>query len=156
MHLLFSASPPRRAPETPLGIPPVPPPSAPALLRSSPLSTPHDLLLMLGLPWWLSWERIRLHAGGLGSIPRWEDALEKGKAPHSSILAWRIPRTVQSIGSQSRTRLSNSTLTDTEGTCGSPRRIHELLLQGSGSGSSMTGPCTRSRAAERRSLNLCN
>ena len=27
----------------------------------------------------------------------WEDPLEKGKAPHSSILAWRIP---QSMGSQ--------------------------------------------------------
>ena len=24
----------------------------------------------------------------------WEDALEKGKATHSSILAWRIPQTV--------------------------------------------------------------
>ena len=24
----------------------------------------------------------------------WEDPLENGKAPHSSILAWRIPRTV--------------------------------------------------------------
>ena len=30
----------------------------------------------------------------------WEDTLEKGKATHSSILAWRIPWTVQSIGSQ--------------------------------------------------------
>ena len=30
----------------------------------------------------------------------WEDALEKGKAIHSSILAWRIPWTVQSMGSQ--------------------------------------------------------
>ena len=29
-----------------------------------------------------------------------EDPLEKGKATHSSILAWRIPWTVQSIGSQ--------------------------------------------------------
>ena len=28
----------------------------------------------------------------------WEDPLEKGKATHSSILAWRIPWTVQSIG----------------------------------------------------------
>ena len=27
----------------------------------------------------------------------WEDPLEKEKAAHSSILAWRIPRTVQSI-----------------------------------------------------------
>ena len=30
----------------------------------------------------------------------WEDTLEKGKATHSSILAWRIPWTVQSTGSQ--------------------------------------------------------
>ena len=27
----------------------------------------------------------------------WEDALEKGKATHFSILAWRIPWTVQSM-----------------------------------------------------------
>ena len=30
----------------------------------------------------------------------WEDPLEKGKAAHSSILAWRVPWTVQSVGSQ--------------------------------------------------------
>ena len=30
----------------------------------------------------------------------WEDLLEKGKATHSSILAWRIPWTIQSLGSQ--------------------------------------------------------
>ena len=30
----------------------------------------------------------------------WEDSLEKGKATHFSILAWRIPWTVQSIESQ--------------------------------------------------------
>ena len=30
----------------------------------------------------------------------WEDVLEKGKATHSSILAWRIPWTIQSMGSQ--------------------------------------------------------
>ena len=36
----------------------------------------------------------------------WEDPLEKGKATHSSILAWRIPWTVYSMGSQkSQTRL---------------------------------------------------
>ena len=28
----------------------------------------------------------------------WEDPLEKGKTTHSSILAWRIPWTVQSMG----------------------------------------------------------
>ena len=30
----------------------------------------------------------------------WEDPLEKEKATHSSILAWRIPWTIQSMGSQ--------------------------------------------------------
>ena len=30
----------------------------------------------------------------------WEDPLEKGKATHSSILAWRIPWTVESMGLQ--------------------------------------------------------
>ena len=30
----------------------------------------------------------------------WEDPLEKGKATHSIILAWRIPWTIQSMGSQ--------------------------------------------------------
>ena len=38
--------------------------------------------------------------GSLG----WEDPLEKGKATHSSNLAWRIPRTVQFMGLQ-RVRL---------------------------------------------------
>ena len=32
--------------------------------------------------------------------PRWEDLLKKGKATHSSILAWRSPQTAQSMGSQ--------------------------------------------------------
>ena len=30
----------------------------------------------------------------------WEEPLEKGKATYSSVLAWRIPRTVQSMGLQ--------------------------------------------------------
>ena len=30
----------------------------------------------------------------------WEDLLEKGKATHSSILTWRIPWTVQTMGTQ--------------------------------------------------------
>ena len=44
-------------------------------------------------------------AGNLGSIIGLGRSLEKGKATHSSILAWRIPRTeepggLQSMGSQ--------------------------------------------------------
>ena len=42
----------------------------------------------------------------------WEDPLEKGKATHSSILAWRIPQTEElggllPMGSQSQTQLSD-------------------------------------------------
>jgi len=42
----------------------------------------------------------------------WEDPLEKGMATHSSILAWRVPRTeepggLQPMGLQSQTRLSD-------------------------------------------------
>ena len=45
------------------------------------------------------------NAGDLGSIPGWEDPLEKGMGTHSSILAWRIPWTeepggLQPMGSQ--------------------------------------------------------
>ena len=42
----------------------------------------------------------------------WEDTLEKEMTTHSGILAWRIPWTeepgvLQSMGSQSKTRLSD-------------------------------------------------
>ena len=36
----------------------------------------------------------------------WEDPTEKGKATHSSILAWRIPGTTQGVA-KSRTQLNN-------------------------------------------------
>ena len=36
----------------------------------------------------------------------WEDPLEKGKATHSSILAWRVPWTVHGV-TKSQTRLSD-------------------------------------------------
>ena len=44
------------------------------------------------------------YTGDLDSIPDQEDALEKGMATHSSILAWEIPwtedpRRLQSMGS---------------------------------------------------------
>ena len=43
-----------------------------------------------GLPLWLSW-RIHLQCGLIpGSTLDWEDPLEKGKATHSSMLAWKI------------------------------------------------------------------
>ena len=41
------------------------------------------------------------HTGDPGSIPGWEDPLDKGMATHSSILAWRIPWTEEPGGLQS-------------------------------------------------------
>ena len=40
-------------------------------------------------------------AGGPGSIPGWGDALEEDMTTHSSVLAWRIPWTVEPGGLQS-------------------------------------------------------
>ena len=58
----------------------------------------------------MEWEKIHTNPGsnqGLVTIWEtwvqslgWEDPLEKGKATHSSILAWRIPWTVQFMGLQ--------------------------------------------------------
>ena len=42
----------------------------------------------------------------------WDDPLEEGKATHSSILAWRIPWTVQPMGQQSWMRLTFSQLSN--------------------------------------------
>ena len=49
---------------------------------------------------------------GLGRSLDREDPLEKGMATHSTIVAWRIPRTgepggLEYMGSQSQRRLSN-------------------------------------------------
>ena len=64
----------------------------------------------LGLPRWGNDRepacQCRRHKRDAGSIPGWEDPLEKGMATHSSILAWRIPWTeepggLESMGSQS-------------------------------------------------------
>ena len=48
--------------------------------------------------------------GNVGLIPGQEDPLEEGMAAHSSIFAWRIPRTEEpggllSMGSESRTQV---------------------------------------------------
>ena len=40
------------------------------------------------------------NAGDPGSIPGSGRSLEKGESTHSSVLAWRISRTIQTMGSQ--------------------------------------------------------
>ena len=52
----------------------------------------------------------------------WEDPLEEGKATHSSILAWRIPWTVWSMGSQ-RVRHKWLTFTSLQLSCDKIIRI---------------------------------
>ena len=42
-----------------------------------------------------------INAGDAGSVPGWEDPLEKEMATHSSVLAWEIPRTEEPGGLQS-------------------------------------------------------
>ena len=42
------------------------------------------------------WESAVMRETGVRSLG-WEDPLEKGKATHSSILAWRIPGTVSDM-----------------------------------------------------------
>ena len=52
--------------------------------------------IVLGFPWGSDGKEFACNMGDLGL----EDSLEKGTATHSSILAWRIPWTIQSMGSQ--------------------------------------------------------
>ena len=66
------------------------------LWRRDRLPTP----VLLGFPWGSAGKESTCNAGDLGSIPGLGRSLEKGKATHSSILAWRIPWTVKSVGSQ--------------------------------------------------------
>jgi len=47
-------------------------------------------MLFRGFPSGSAGKESACNAGDLG----WEDPMEKGKATHSNILAWRIPRTV--------------------------------------------------------------
>ena len=48
----------------------------------------------MGFPCGSAGKESACNAGDLGSILGWEDPLEKGKASHSNILAWRIPQTI--------------------------------------------------------------
>ena len=58
------------------------------------------VLSMLGFPCGLAGKESACNAGDLGLILGWEDPLEMETATHFSILAWRIPRTLQAMGSQ--------------------------------------------------------
>ena len=50
--------------------------------------------MIMGFPRSSAGKESACNVGDLGSIPGWEDPLEKGVATHSSILAWKIPWSV--------------------------------------------------------------
>ena len=56
--------------------------------------------ILLGFPVGSAGKESGCNVEDLGSILGWKDPLEKGKATHSSVLAWRIPWTVSSMGLQ--------------------------------------------------------
>ena len=56
--------------------------------------------LKLGFPGGSAGKEYACNAEDLVQSLGWEDPLEKGKVTHSGILAWRIPWTGQSVGSQ--------------------------------------------------------
>ena len=78
------------------------------------------MLLKICPAWYFLWQLkigqtvknlLAMQETGVRSLD-WEDPLEKGMATHSSILAWKSPWTaepggLQSMGSQSQTRLSD-------------------------------------------------
>ena len=79
---------------------------APILWRRDRLHTP----VFLGFPCSSAGKESAHTVGDVGSIVQslgWEDPPEKGKATHSSILAWRIPNCIVHGIAKSRTRLSD-------------------------------------------------
>ena len=56
--------------------------------------------LLMGFPCGSAGKESAYNVGDLGSVPGLGRSLEKEKAAHSSILAWRIPWTIQSMGLQ--------------------------------------------------------
>ena len=63
-------------------------------LRRVRLPTP----ALLGFPCGSAGKESACNAGDLGSIPGLGRSLKKGKATHSSILAWRIPWAISTWG----------------------------------------------------------
>ena len=70
------------------------PGSIPGSGRSAGEGIGYPLQVFLGFPCGSAGKESTCNAGDLGLIPGLGISLEKGKATHSSILAWRIPWTV--------------------------------------------------------------
>ena len=51
-----------------------------------------------GFPGGSDSKKSAFNVGDVGSIPGWEDPLEKGMATYSSIIAWKIPWAEETCG----------------------------------------------------------
>ena len=78
---------------------------------------------IMGFPCGLAGKESACNVGDLG----WEDPQQEWKAPYSSILAWRIPWTVQSTGSQ-RVRHVGVTLTSLQHHAHQPLNAWESIF----------------------------
>ena len=75
------------------------------IAQGSNYSSGLEALVAQGFPCGIVGKESACNVGDSGSIPGWEDPLEKEMTTHSSILALRIPQTeepggLQSMGSQ--------------------------------------------------------
>ena len=72
--------------------------------------------VFLGFPGGSDGKESTYNAGDLGSVPGLGRSLKKGMATHSGILAWKIPWTIWSMGSQ-RVGHDSATFTFTPESC---------------------------------------
>ena len=72
----------------------------PVLHSEAVLHQKHARSLTMGFPGGSAGKESAHSAGDPVRFLGWEDPLAKGKAAHPRILAWRIPWTVQPVGSQ--------------------------------------------------------
>ena len=70
------------------------------LLKPSLKDFEHSLTSMVGFPCDSAGKESTCSVGDLGSTPGLGRSPGEGKPTHSSVLAWRIPGTVQSVGLQ--------------------------------------------------------
>ena len=65
------------------------------------------MCIHMGFPGGPAGKESACNVGDMGTIPGLGRSLEKGMATYSSIVAWRSPWTLQSMGLQSQTQMSD-------------------------------------------------
>ena len=65
------------------------------------------MCIYMGFPGGPAGKESACNVGDMGTIPGLGRSLEKGMATYSSIVAWRSPWTLQSMGLQSQTQMSD-------------------------------------------------